>query len=146
LRSTTYYAIYIAHWLGNIFVLTDISPNILLKRKRIPKEMQQFIFEGQPINAFIGLRDQDISHTKSTLIMEDLEIIKSPRPKRTTISEVRDVDTSDKELVSSSSSEASWLKKYALDKNFTSDLVNIDTSNPEASCLTNFAAKEEKKE
>jgi hypothetical protein len=78
--------------------------------------------------------------------MEDLEIIKSPRPKRTTISEVRDVDTSDKELVSSSSSEASWLKKYALDKNFTSDLVNIDTSNPEASCLTFFAAKEEKKE
>lgn len=146
------YSIKIAHWLGDIFVLTDVNPSdnvedlkaILLKRKQIPKNMQQFTFEGRPVSEFIGLRDQGITH-KSTLVMEDLEIIKSPRPKRATVSEIKDVDTSDEESVSSSGSEASWLKRCALDEDFVADLVTIDTSNPEASWLAHAAAKGEEK-
>lgn len=146
------YSIRIAHWLGDIFVLTDMNPSdnvedlksILLKRKQIPKNMQQFTFQGRPVNGFIGLRDQGITH-KSTLVMEDLEIIKSPRPKRATVSEIKDVDTSDEESVSSNGSTASWLKRCALDEDFTADLVKIDTSNPAASWLAHAAAKEEEK-
>ncbi|KAG7354141.1 hypothetical protein IV203_003497 [Nitzschia inconspicua] len=77
--------------------------------------------------------------------MEDLEIIKSPRPKRATVSEIKDVDTSDEESVSSHGSDASWLKRCALDEDFTADLVKIDTSNPKASWLAYAAAKEEEK-
>ncbi|KAG7354142.1 ubiquitin [Nitzschia inconspicua] len=57
------YSIKIAHWLGDIFILTDLNPSdnledlksILQKRKQIPKEMQQFTIEGRPVNGFISL-------------------------------------------------------------------------------------------
>jgi hypothetical protein len=150
------YSINVAHWLGDTFVLTDVLPsdtvedlkNLLLQRKQIPKEMQKFTFKGKSINEFIGLKDQGIGH-KSTLVMLDLEIIKSPRPKRATVAEIKYVDTSDEESVSDGDgdddgSQASWLERCALDEDYVKDLVKIDTTGE--SWLAKIAAEEEKKE
>jgi uncharacterized ubiquitin-like protein YukD len=143
------YSINVMHWSGDMFLLTDVKPddnpedvrNIISKRKNIPKEMQKFKFEGRFINDFMSLKDQKIKH-KSILVMEDLEIIKSPRPARPTISEIKYVDTSDEESMFGSSdddedgkstaSESSYIKRAAMDENFTAGLLTDELTDSEA--------------
>ena len=153
------FSISVMHWTGDMFVLPDVQPNdtmedvrnIIMKRKNIPKDMQKFKFEGRNINDFVSLRDQKIKH-KSILMMEDLEIIKSPKAKRPTVSQIKMVDTSDEDSFSDDddddgsnfdddddSSQASWIKRAAHDENYAAELSKIDTSNPEGSYLSKLA-------
>jgi hypothetical protein len=153
----------VLHWASDIIVvLPDVQPNdtveavrnIILKRKQIPKDKQKFRFEGRPINDFLSLKDQKIRH-KSIITMEDLEIIKSPlKARRPKVQEIKYMDTSDEDSFGDTdddndgydSSQASWIKRAALDEDYTKDLLNIEVGDPEESYLSKLVHEQNKED
>ena len=68
----------VAHWSGDVLVIKGVGPDgtmedvkeKIFEMKQIPKERQQFKFEGKLTNCVTSLKDQKITH-KSVLIMEE---------------------------------------------------------------------------
>jgi hypothetical protein len=83
------FAISVMHWSGDIFALAHIHANdtignvkgIVLKMKKIPKDQQQFKFEGKLVNETKTLKDHEIKH-KAILTMEEPQQINIKLPKR----------------------------------------------------------------